>query len=536
MSDLEEELLGLAEDDPHRRKKKSKSKSKSYIVDSDEEGEEEMDMDMDMDDSDDDDGPSVPPPRAVNKNPYPLEGKYIDEDDRDALDALPEIERESILATRLEEMQKFRDSQQLDMMYRLAGADDDDDDEPGRKRRKHTSVTKEASRAIKDLKSKRKAHDERAQRRAARRERKARSRSPATDSQTEDGEISKYDSFRHSPVPSPPRKTAKERNEGDQEDIDATAAGVAELNGARVSRYELVDMMFKEGFEEVMTGAYVRLMAKETDPMGRPKYRINKIVSIDDQSDKHGTYSIEYKGRNVVDGRALTCQYGKATRMYRIADVSNGDFEQGEFTRLEMTNRADGVKPPKRSDLLKKHKAIKALRERPMTNEEINRQVEARKMSNPGVQRSKTLIQISQLIASRSLALRRNDMALADQLESEIIELGGDPTTGQLVSSSQGSASASQGAGEKEDYDAKIQRINEHKARKNKEAMAAAHLASIKRKKAEEAIVRARQANSNSPAPTVVPKPAPPPASGLKKGETPQQYVARTIDLDLGDF
>jgi hypothetical protein len=96
-------------------------------------------------------------------------------------------------------------------------------------------------------------------------------------------------------VPSPPRKTAKERNEGDQEDIDATAAGVAELNGARVSRYELVDMMFKEGFEEVMTGesrrsvlryggqcsirgAYVRLMAKETDPMGRPKYRINKIV------------------------------------------------------------------------------------------------------------------------------------------------------------------------------------------------------------------------------------------------------------------
>jgi len=29
MSDLEEELLGLAEDDPHRRKKKGGSKSKS---------------------------------------------------------------------------------------------------------------------------------------------------------------------------------------------------------------------------------------------------------------------------------------------------------------------------------------------------------------------------------------------------------------------------------------------------------------------------------------------------------------------------
>jgi len=31
-------------------------------------------------------------------------------------------------------------------------------------------------------------------------------------------------------------------------------------------------------------------------------------------------------------------------------------------------------------------------------------------------------------------------------------------------------------------------------------------------------------------------KAAVPPASGLKRGETPQQYVARTIDLDLGDF
>lgn len=28
----------------------------------------------------------------------------------------------------------------------------------------------------------------------------------------------------------------------------------------------------------------------------------------------------------------------------------------------------------------------------------------------------------------------------------------------------------------------------------------------------------------------------PPPVEGLKKGETPQQYVARQIELDLGDF
>lgn len=60
------------------------------IEDSEEEGEEEMDMDMDMDiDDSDDDGPSIPAPKAINRNPYPLEGKYIDEDDRERYVLLP---------------------------------------------------------------------------------------------------------------------------------------------------------------------------------------------------------------------------------------------------------------------------------------------------------------------------------------------------------------------------------------------------------------------------------------------------------------
>jgi RNA polymerase-associated protein RTF1 len=58
------------------------------------------------------------------------------------LSTLPEIERENILAGRLEEMQKFKDSQNLDAMYRMAGGggdeDEDEEDEP-RKRRKLTS-------------------------------------------------------------------------------------------------------------------------------------------------------------------------------------------------------------------------------------------------------------------------------------------------------------------------------------------------------------------------------------------------------------
>jgi hypothetical protein len=102
------------------------------------------------------------------------------------LDAMPEFEREAILAQRQEDMQKYKDSQQLDAMYRMAGMggeEEESEEEPSRKKRtsiiqklyggnseaepagKHTSVSKEASRAMKDLKNKRKAKDERDARR-----------------------------------------------------------------------------------------------------------------------------------------------------------------------------------------------------------------------------------------------------------------------------------------------------------------------------------------------------------------------------------
>lgn len=52
------------------------------------------------------------------------------------LDSLPEIEREDILASRQEEMQKYKDSMQLDAMYKMAvDVDDDDDDSHHHKRR-----------------------------------------------------------------------------------------------------------------------------------------------------------------------------------------------------------------------------------------------------------------------------------------------------------------------------------------------------------------------------------------------------------------
>ena len=57
------------------------------------------------------------------------------------LEGLPEIDRESILATRQEEIQKYKESLQIAAMYKMAvDQDDDDDDSHPRKRQSECSA------------------------------------------------------------------------------------------------------------------------------------------------------------------------------------------------------------------------------------------------------------------------------------------------------------------------------------------------------------------------------------------------------------
>jgi hypothetical protein len=67
---------------------------------------------------------------------------------------------------------------------------------------------------------------------------------------------------------------------------------------------------------------------------GHDRWRTPEV----DTSRSHGRYSIEYKGRTIMDDRALLCQYGKVKRLFRIADVSNGDFEEVRASSIALSN------------------------------------------------------------------------------------------------------------------------------------------------------------------------------------------------------
>lgn len=103
---------------------------------------------------------------VAEPDPYPLQGKYIDEADMLRLLALPEIQREEILATRMEERQKvldkkmLRELREMQQGYSKGGAGEDGPTGVARAaKRQHTArgATKEKSSKLDELKAKRKA-------------------------------------------------------------------------------------------------------------------------------------------------------------------------------------------------------------------------------------------------------------------------------------------------------------------------------------------------------------------------------------------
>jgi RNA polymerase-associated protein RTF1 len=64
--------------------------------------------------------------------------------------------------------------------------------------------------------------------------------------------------------------------------MDAMPATRQELNAARLSRYEIVDMMFKDGFEEVATGTWGRAPFTKFEVDSGSGLMVSRIVCSSD--------------------------------------------------------------------------------------------------------------------------------------------------------------------------------------------------------------------------------------------------------------
>ncbi|KAJ1304624.1 hypothetical protein OPQ81_005766 [Rhizoctonia solani] len=400
-NDLSDELLALAgdsEDQPRRRKRSSSSQHKSSSKRRKQETEDEYGDD--------------PESEEDEANPYPLEGKYADELDRQRLLEMPETEREDILSQRMEEMQRFQDKVNLDRMLKAQKGSPDVPNDPVAKaaKRKHTSigVTKEKSKGLEQLKEKRRAKQDNMSRRARASTDdspvKRRSSSPESDSSDEEGQFRPGDeSFDNST----PRQKKEEKEE---------PPTIEDFNAVRLTREQLAKFCHVSWFQELVQGAYVRYLIG-TDENGGNIYRMCEVVDLG--ADLVKPYPFEGQ----ITDQVLELRHGKDTKLFPMDKVSNSPFTDREVDRLIKICQAGGIKLPTKSRLEKKSQRLQQLTSQRFTDNDITTMMERKAALKQQPSHAQLLQEKSRLNQARNLAISRRDAAEVAELDAKIAEL-----------------------------------------------------------------------------------------------------------------
>ncbi|KAG5353608.1 hypothetical protein C0989_004716 [Termitomyces sp. Mn162] len=440
MSDLEleDELLALAGVDKKRKRSQGSSKASSFKK-----------RKADMSDSE---GEGPESEEGEEDESYPLEGKFIDEADRLRLMQMNEIERENIIASRLEEKQRKHDQRIISQMYNQQQRGADADAVSKAAKRQHTArgATKEKSRKLDELKAKRKAKDEKQRTKGS--PKRDRSSSPMdmeiSDDESEDGQISKYE-----------QEEEKERKMFSKPVFpDDQPAAIEDLEKCRLTRDLLAKHCMAPWFPDYVQNAWVRYLIGQEN--GQPVYRICQIANLG--ADTVKTYRINDKQTD----QALELMHGKSVKPFPMDKVSNGNFQPKEFERLAKVCSAEDVKLPTKWQLEKKIAEMNKLVSQPVTESDINAMLARKNQLNKKTTAISATMEKSRLMQARTLAQRRNDYNEVAEIDAKLAELT--PSQPQ-----------------KDESVDLLAKVNERNRKANMEAVRKAELAEVERKRRE---------------------------------------------------
>jgi RNA polymerase-associated protein RTF1 len=203
--------------------------------------------------------------------PYPLEGKYIDAKDQQYINSLPQLERERILGERAEEQSRAKFTAEL---ARRAKGLDQSGTLSDRKRKASSIEPDDSQRKSSRQKVKGKTNDkleaykrEREQRDQQRQRHDDRRNGRRGSSSDDRGRSSDVDAEGESEVEYPEYVKAPRQEE---------AAELRHFESVRLSRGYASKYCFHPGFEQAMTGAYVRVGTGK-DSRGQTLYSMCQV-------------------------------------------------------------------------------------------------------------------------------------------------------------------------------------------------------------------------------------------------------------------
>ncbi|KAL2148197.1 hypothetical protein VTH82DRAFT_6900 [Thermothelomyces myriococcoides] len=384
--------------------KKTAAKKKRRASRSDDESEDEgqassspaspsSQQSVPMDESDSDsDVPQNRARSADDESPYPIEGLFKSYEEKARIMSMREIEREQILAERREENERIRQNRMLrqlkvnqekDSKKRKASAADLEDAtrKPSRARTKagESSDKMDTLRRAREERSNRKEQRERENdRRRQRSPSYRRSRSPDDDDSDNDW---RRDSRRKSESP------------GFKE---APPAELRDVERVRLGRTRFAEVCFYPGFEEAITGCYVRINIGPDPTTRQDVYRMAVIKGFT----QGRPYAItDRSGHQIVVDMYVKAAHGKAQREWPFITCSDKAFTEAEWNRYKQVCLSEGVPVPTKPQLVAKIADINGLIERTWTDQEVSEKLKrqnALHIKYSGIQRENVAKQLEQ--------------------------------------------------------------------------------------------------------------------------------------------
>lgn len=521
--DIDDQLLELAGATEKKRKRHSGAHSKSS---SKKRKADPMDSESEKEPESEDDA-------AGSADPYPLEGQYKDEADRQRLLEMPETAREEILAERSEKKQRLNEQQKLaDLLNQRSAIGTDSVAKAAKRQHTVRGATKEKTRKLDELKARRKAKDEKKRNTSPKRDR---SSSPMdmeiSDEESEDGQITKQD-----------QEEEKERRLLGKTAAapDNTPSTLQHFESCRLSRDTLAKYCMAPWFQDYVRGAWVRyLIGQEA---GQPVYRMCEIADLSKETVK------PYKVNDKLVNQGFDLKHGTSIRSFNMDKVSNGPFIEKEFDRLVKVYAAEDAKLPTKLHLEQKVAQLQKLVSQPVTESDISAMLQRRNQVQNNKPTGMSTLERSRLTQARTLAMRRHDYDEVKDIDTQLAAAESIPVPARV-----------------EAVDV-LAKVNERNRKANQEAVRRAEMAESERKRRERKLVAAGGTLTpqdpsarlktvprlfNAATPTS--RPGTPLANGTTGAVTPQPpsgLVAKTavptksfeasmldsIEIDLGDF
>ncbi|KAK6458360.1 uncharacterized protein RJT20DRAFT_133793 [Scheffersomyces xylosifermentans] len=333
--------------------------------DDDEDEEEEEEEDDDEEGEEDD-----------LVNPYPLEGKYKNEQDREELESMDEIQREQILFDRTQEMERYNEKkylqQRMKLQKKLKTAST-----PGAKGSRSSNRTKDSSKQS----SKR---DKLSELRKQREQKVKRATRKYDEYEDDEDEEESDDDLRGE----------DEEEESDDYDDGVVAWGGAskskpkrstelakleDINKIRLGRSKLSKYCFYTDFNEAAVNCFAKVNLGIDKRTRKPMYRLVKVIDVESKPSK--AYKL---GNFKCDLFLVVSQNKKQTKEFPLSIFSDSPISHEEFDRYLKELDKTGETIDFLDDVNDKYEQLQVFFNRGLSDKDVNEMI-ARKQKLQGV-------------------------------------------------------------------------------------------------------------------------------------------------------